>query len=105
VDIYQKVQKYMLKLIFASRYPKEYGLDEMAEYIEFGASPRASIDLYRASRAVALIRGKDFVSPVDVAEVVHDVLRHRIILNYKAEAAGVDSDDIIKGILKAVRTP
>ncbi|WP_353662725.1 MoxR family ATPase [Hydrogenimonas sp. SS33] len=105
VHVDEAVQKYMLKLIFASRYPKEYGLEEMADYIEFGASPRASIDLYRASRAVALIRGKDYVTPVDVAEVVHDVLRHRVILNYKAEAAGVDSDDIIKSILKAVRTP
>ncbi|WP_300364738.1 MoxR family ATPase [Hydrogenimonas sp.] len=105
IHVDDAVQKYMLKLIFASRYPKEYGLSDMAEYIEFGASPRASIDLYKASRAVALIRGKDYVTPVDIADVLHDVLRHRIILNYKAEAAGLTSDDIVKSIQKAVRVP
>lgn len=99
------VQKYMLKLIFATRFPKEYGVGEIAEFIEFGASPRASIDLFKASRAVALMRGKDYVSPVDVAEVIFDVLRHRIILNYKAEAENITSDEIIKTIQKAVRLP
>ncbi len=105
VHVDDAVQKYMLKLIFATRYPKEYGLEEMGEYIEFGASPRASIDLYKASRAVALIRGKDYVTPVDIAEVLHDVLRHRVILNYKAEAAGITSDDVVKAVQKAVRVP
>jgi MoxR-like ATPase len=105
VHVDDAVQKYMLKLIFATRFPKEYGLEEMAEYIEFGASPRASIDLYRASRAMALIRGKDYVSPLDIAEVVNDVLRHRIILNYKAEASGVTTDDVIQAIQKAVPLP
>ncbi|WP_457594964.1 AAA family ATPase [Hydrogenimonas sp.] len=105
VHVDDAVQRYMLKLVFASRYPDEYGLKEMAEYIEFGASPRASIDLYRASRAVALIRGKDYVSPVDIAEVAGDVLRHRIGLGYRAEAAGVTSDDIVTAILKAVPLP
>ena len=95
----------MLKLIFATRFPKEYGVGEIAEFIEFGASPRASIDLFKASRAVALMRGKDYVSPVDVAEVIFDVLRHRIILNYKAEAENITSDEIIKTIQKAVRLP
>ncbi|WP_456485238.1 AAA family ATPase [Hydrogenimonas sp.] len=105
IHVDDAVQKYMLKLIFATRFPSRYGLSEMAEYIEFGASPRASIDLYRASRAVALIHGKDYVSPVDIAEVLHDVLRHRIILNYKAEAAGVSSDRVIEEIQKAVPLP
>jgi len=105
VHVDDAVQKYMLKLIFATRFPKEYGLEEMAEYIEFGASPRASIDLYRASRAMALIRGKDYVSPLDITEVVNDVLRHRIILNYKAEASGVTTDDVIQAIQKAVPLP
>lgn len=105
IHVDEAVQKYMLKLVFASRYPKEYGLGEMVEYIEFGASPRASIDLFKASRAVALIRGKDYVSPVDISEVLHDILRHRVILNYKAEAAGVTSDDVVKAIQKAVRVP
>ncbi|WP_456381327.1 AAA family ATPase [Hydrogenimonas sp.] len=105
VHVDDAVQRYMLKLVFATRYPKEYGLGEMAEYIEFGASPRASIDLFKASRAVALIRGKDYVTPVDIAEVLHDVLRHRVILNYKAEAAGIASDDVVKAVQKAVRVP
>ncbi|WOE69214.1 MoxR family ATPase [Hydrogenimonas thermophila] len=105
IHIDDAVQKYMLKLIFATRFPSEYGLNDMAGYIEFGASPRASIDLYRASRAVALIRGKDYVSPVDIAEVLESVLRHRIILNYKAEAEGITSETIIKAVQKAVRLP
>ncbi len=105
VHVDEAVQKYMLKLVFASRFPLDYGLAEMAEYIEFGASPRASIDLFKASRAMALIRGKDYVTPLDIAEVVHDVLRHRILLNYRAEAAGIDSDDIVKAILKTVKAP
>ncbi|SFP51388.1 AAA family ATPase [Hydrogenimonas thermophila] len=105
IHVDDAVQKYMLKLIFATRFPSEYGLNDMAGYIEFGASPRASIDLYRASRAVALIRGKDYVSPVDIAEVLESVLRHRIILNYKAEAEGITSETIIKAVQKAVRLP
>jgi len=105
IHVDDAVQRYMLKLIFATRNPYEYGLNDMAGYLEFGASPRASIDLYRASRAVALIRGKDYVSPVDIAEVLVSVLRHRIILNYKAEAEGITSDDVIRAIQKAIRLP
>ncbi len=105
IHVDEAVQRYMLKLIFATRFPEEYGLGEMKEYIEFGASPRASIDLYKASRAVAMIRGNDFVSPVDVAQVLHDVLRHRIILNYKAEAANITADDVIREIQKQVKAP
>ncbi len=105
IHVDDAVQKYMLKLVFASRFPAEYGLKELEEYIEFGASPRASIDLFKASRAVALIRGKDYVTPVDAAEVLHDVLRHRIILGYRAEAAGVTSDDVITQIQKRVPLP
>jgi MoxR-like ATPase len=105
VHVDDAVQKYMLKLIFATRFPLDYGLKAMAEYIEFGASPRASIDLFRASRAVALIHGKDYVTPVDIAEVLHDVLRHRVILNYKAEAAGITSDHVVEALQKAVPLP
>lgn len=105
IHVDDAVQKYMLKLVFASRFPAEYGLKELEEYIEFGASPRASIDLFKASRAVALMRGKDYVTPVDAAEVLHDVLRHRIILGYRAEAAGVTSDDVITEIQKRVPLP
>ncbi len=105
VHVDDAVQKYMLKIIFATRYPKEYGLDELDDYIEFGASPRGSIDLYKASRAMALLRGKDFVTPLDVADVVSDVLRHRIILSYKAEAKGITSDLIIQKVMESVEAP
>ncbi len=105
VHVDDAVQKYMLKLIFATREPENYGLAEMKEYIEFGASPRGSIDLYKASRARALIGGKDYVTPLDIAEVVADVLRHRIILSYKAEAKGIDADQIIRRVLESVKAP
>ncbi len=105
VHVDEELQKYMLKLIFATRYPKEYNLEDIAEFLEFGASPRASIDLYKASRAKALINGKDYVTPLDIADVVYSVLRHRIILSYKAEAKGVDSDYIIKKILQTIKAP
>ncbi len=105
VHVDDAVQKYMLKLIFATREPEQYGLGELKEFIEFGASPRGSIDLYKASRAHALLQGKDFVTPLNVAEVVFDVLRHRIILSYKAEAKGINSDHIIQKVLEAVQAP
>lgn len=105
VHIDEPLQKYMLKLIFATREPAAYGVGAIAEYLQFGASPRASIDLYKTSRALALIRGKDYVSPYDVAEVANGVLRHRIILNYKAESEGVTADALIKKILEAVPLP
>ena len=105
VHVDKELQKYMLKLIFATRYPKEYGLEEIEEFIEYGASPRASIDLYKASSARALIDGKDFVTPLDIANVIYDVLRHRIILNYKAEAKNINSDYIIKKILETIKAP
>ena len=105
VHVDDELQKYMLKLIFATREPKEYGLEEISEFIEYGVSPRASIDIYKASCAKALIDGKDFVTPLDIANVAYDVLRHRIILNYKAEAKGIDSDYIIKKILQTIKAP
>ena len=105
VHVDDAVQKYMLKIIFATREPKAYGLQELEEYIEFGASPRGSIDIYKASRAMALLRGKDFVTPLDVADVVADVLRHRIILSYKAEAKGITSDWIIQKVIETIEAP
>ncbi|NPA82085.1 MAG: AAA domain-containing protein [Epsilonproteobacteria bacterium] len=105
VNVDDAVLKYMLNIVFATRNPQDYGLKELSEYIEFGASPRGSIDLYKASKAIALIRGKDYVTPYDVAEIVGDVLRHRIILNYKAEANDIKSDDILKKILETIKLP
>ncbi len=105
VHVDDELQKYMLKIIFATREPGEYGLEELSEMIEFGASPRASIDLYKASRATALIDGRDFVTPLDVAKVVNDVLRHRVILSYKAEASGMSVDMVVEKILDVIKAP
>lgn len=105
IHIDEALQKYMLQIIFATRSPKAYGLESLEAYIQFGASPRASIDLLKASKALALIRGKDYVSPYDVAEVVAGVLRHRIILNYQAEAEDISVDFIIKKIMQTIKVP
>jgi MoxR-like ATPase len=105
VHIDDGVLKYILEIVFATRDPKSYDLGELAEYIEYGASPRASINIYKASKALALLNGKDYVTPLEVATIVPDVLRHRIILNYKAEAASIGSDEIIKKIMQTIIVP
>jgi len=105
IHVDDAIKKYMAKIIFATRFPKEYGCEDVAEYIEFGASPRASIDLYKASCAVALIRGNDFVTPLDIAYIASSVLRHRIILNYKAQAKNITTDDVVKKILENIKAP
>ena len=97
--------EYIISIIHATREPKEYGLDDLAQYIEFGASPRASINIYKAAKAYAYINGKDYVTPLDIASVVPDVLRHRIILNYKAQAANITPDSVIKKILDTIPLP
>jgi MoxR-like ATPase len=105
IHIDDAIVKYILEIVFATRDPKRYGIDELSDVIEYGASPRASINIYKAVKAKALIKGKDFVTPVEVAEVVPDVLRHRIILNYKAEAKSLNSDDVIKKIMQTIAVP
>ena len=105
VHVDDAIKEYMTKIVFATRFPKEYGCDEIADYVEFGASPRASIDLYKASCAVALIRGNDFVTPLDVSYIANSVLRHRILLNYKAQAKKIGTDDIIKTIIETIKVP
>ena len=105
IHVDSAVKNYMTKLIFATRNPKDYDLDKIAEYIEFGASPRASIDLYKASIATALIRGKDYVTPLDISYVLKGVLRHRLILNFKARANGITTDYIIEKIIQKIKTP
>ncbi len=96
IHVDSAIKEYMTKIIFATRFPKEYGVDEVADYISFGASPRASIDLYKASCAIALIRGNDFVTPLDISYIAGSVLRHRIILNYKAQANSVTTEEVIQ---------
>ena len=105
VHLDSEIEKYIIELIFATREPAKYGLRELEEYIEFGASPRASIDMYKASRAVAYIKGQDFVSPIEIAYIAKEILRHRIILSYEAQAEGITQDMIIEKVLAAVPIP
>ena len=105
VHIDAEVEAYIIELVFATREPKKYLLDEIAPYIEYGASPRASIDLYKASRAIAYLKGRDFVSPIEVAYIAKEVLRHRIVLSYEAQAEGVTQDMIVDKVLAIVPIP
>ncbi len=105
IHVDDAIKEYMTKIVFATRYPKKYGVDEVDDYISFGASPRASIDLYKASCAIALIRGNDFVTPLDISYIATSVLRHRVILNYKAQAKNIKTEDIIQKILENIDTP
>ncbi|BCD67556.1 MoxR family ATPase [Nitratiruptor sp. YY09-18] len=105
VHIDPEVEEYIIDLVFATREPQNYGLGELKKYIDFGASPRASIDMFKASKALAYMRGKEYVTPLEIAYVVKDVLRHRIILSYEAEAEDIKADFIIDKILEAVPIP
>lgn len=102
VKISESLERYIIELVYATRKPLEYQLNEQAQYIQFGASPRASINLNLACRAMAYMDGRDFVLPEDIKEVALDVMNHRIILNYEAEADNVHTADILKAILKKV---
>jgi len=105
IHVDDEVQRYMINIVFATREPKKYGISELEDKIEFGASPRASIDMYKASRTMALLRGKDFVTPLDVAKVATSILRHRIILSYQAESSGLNSDKIVEQIINSIKIP
>lgn len=102
VNISESLEKYIIELVFATRFPKDYGLQDEANYIQFGASPRASINLNLAAKAIAFFDERDYVLPEDIKEVAEDVLNHRIILNYEAEADGVGTKEIIRSLLKKV---
>jgi len=101
----EKIEKYILDMVFATRFPEKYGLSDIKNYISFGASPRASINLAIASRAYAFIKGRAFVIPEDVKEIAKDVLRHRIGLSFEAEAEEVTQDDIVNKILAKIQAP
>jgi MoxR-like ATPase len=103
VAVSESIEKYIIELVFATRNPKEYKLDHEAQYIQFGASPRASINLNLASKAIAFFNQRDYVLPEDVKEIAMDVLNHRILLNYEAEADGVSTQDIIESILSKIQ--
>ena len=102
VKISESLEKYIIELVTATRKPKEYKLDHESQYIQFGASPRASINLNLAAKAMAYFDGRDYVLPEDIKEVALDVMNHRILLNYEAEADNIKTSDIIKAILTRV---
>ncbi|MGF1636246.1 MAG: AAA family ATPase [Cyclobacteriaceae bacterium] len=102
VKISESLEKYIIELVFATRRPDEYKLKDQAHYLVFGVSPRASIYLNLAAKAVAFFDERDYVLPEDIKEVAQDVMSHRLILNYEAEADGVKSTDIIESILQKV---
>jgi MoxR-like ATPase len=100
-----KIKDYILEIVFASRAPAEYNLKDLEGLISWGASPRASIYLNLASRAHAFLRHRGYVTPEDVKGIAPDVLRHRILLSYEAEAEEIVSDDVIKQILEKIEVP
>ncbi len=101
----EKIEKYIVDIVYASRTPEEYGLSKLKNMISYGASPRASISLAMASKAYAFIKRRGYVIPEDVRAVCHDVLRHRIGLTYEAEAENVTTEEIITEIINAVEVP
>lgn len=101
----EKIEKYIVDIVFATRYPEKYDLKELKEMIGFGGSPRASINLALAARSYAFIKRRGYVIPEDVRAVAHDVLRHRIGLTYEAEAGNLTSDEIVSRILNKVEVP
>ena len=105
IYIDEKIERYIVDIVFATRQPADNGLKDLQTIIQFGASPRASIGLARAARAYAFLRGRGYVVPEDVRAVCHDVLRHRIGLTYEAEANNITSDEIISEILDKVEVP
>ena len=105
VYIDEKIEKYIADIVFATRYPDRYDLADLKDMITFGGSPRASINLAKASRAYAFIKHRGYVVPEDVRAVAHDVLRHRIGLSYEAEASNLTSEEIVSRIINKVEVP
>ncbi len=101
----EKIRDYILDIVFATREPAKYGLPDLDVYIRYGASPRASIYLFESARAHAFIQRRGFIIPEDVKALVYDILRHRIIISYEAEAEGITTEDIIREILETVEIP
>ena len=101
----EKIEKYILDMVFATRFPEKYGLSDLKNYISFGASPRASINLSIAARAMAFLKNRAFVIPEDVKEIAKDVLRHRIGLSFEAEAEEITADQIIEKVLGKIQAP
>lgn len=105
VYIDEKIDRYIIDVVFATRNPTDYGLDDLKDLIQYGASPRASIYLRLAAKAHAFLRHRGYVTPEDVRAIGHDVLRHRIIVTYEAEAEEVTPEDIVRKILNRIEVP
>ncbi|NOY60665.1 MAG: AAA domain-containing protein [Calditrichaeota bacterium] len=105
VYIDPKIENYIIDIVFATRKPKDYGLDDIEELIAYGASPRASINLTLAAKAHAFIRRRGFVTPEDVRSIGMDVLRHRIIVTYEAEAEEITAEDVVRKVLNKIEVP
>ena len=105
VVVDRKIQEYVVSLVFATREPVEAGIPELGNFLEFGTSPRATIFITRAARALAYLNGRDFVLPDDVKTVAYPVLRHRLRTTYEADAKGIDADQLIDRLLSTVPSP
>ncbi|MCX8010751.1 MAG: MoxR family ATPase, partial [Ignavibacteria bacterium] len=101
----EKIDKYILDIVFATRSPKDFNLEKLSSLISYGASPRATIYLSLGAKAMAFIRRRGYVIPEDVRSIAHDVLRHRIAVTYEAEAEEITSEDIINDILNTIEVP
>jgi MoxR-like ATPase len=106
-DIYidPKIENYIVDIVFATRNPKEYGLDDLADLVAYGASPRASINLILAAKAHAFLRRRGYVTPEDVRSIGMDVLRHRVLVTYEAEAEEIAPEDVVRNILNKIEVP
>ncbi len=105
IHIDKEIEEYIVNIICATREPENYGLEDIKDYIQFGASPRATIDMFKAVKAMAFLRGSDYVTPIDIALIVKNILRHRIILTYEAEAMDIKTDDLIQKIIETIEIP
>ena len=105
IYIDDKIKDYIVDIVFATREPEKYGLAELKDFVQFGASPRATIALTLAAKAHAFLEGRGYVVPQDIKDIAPDVLRHRIIVTYEAEAEGVSSEDIVEKVLSRVAVP
>jgi len=101
----EKIEKYIVDIVFATRNPQDYGLERLKDLISYGGSPRASISLAMAAKAYAFIRRRGYVIPEDVRAVCYEVLRHRIGLTYEAEAENITTENIITDIMNAIEVP
>ena len=105
IYIDEKIERYIVDIVFATRFPSDYGLNDLTSIISFGASPRASISMAIAARAYAFLKGRGYVIPDDVRAICHDVLRHRIGLSYEAEANNISADEVVSQILDKIAVP